>query len=199
MISLLSLLSLFFIFFKEPENVSTSCLLKWMWNQGRGWEVWRGDERGRDWKMQWMEEVSRRNRGLGEETTEELWRGGGYRYTVFLGETIITMSNGSSHQSLPQPSTVISRTFFFQPATHVKGSGKPHSACWTCPLSPPHTPLFPHPYPSCWRAGQHYLGGCCEKKGSVDVFLGVINKGLRSFTASYNISHLSSWKSESDH
>lgn len=42
--------------------------------------------------------------------------GGGWVLVVkvFLGETIITMSNGSSHWLLPYPSRVISRTFFQQ-------------------------------------------------------------------------------------
>lgn len=113
-------------------------------------------ERGGDWKKcnewkKWVEETG--SRAEKPQRRSRGWRG--YRYTVFLGETIITMSNGSSHRSLPQPSTVISRTFFFQPGPHVRGSGKPHSACWTCPLAPP--PTLPNP--SCWRAGRHYLGG----------------------------------------
>lgn len=70
-------------------------------------------ERGRDCKkcnewQKWVEET-------GSRAKKPQRRSGGrrgYRYTVFLGETIITMSNGSSHRSLPQPSTVISRTFF---------------------------------------------------------------------------------------
>lgn len=89
------------------------------------WGVGRVGESGRWWKwrkkMQWMEEVSGRYRESGWETAEEERVGGGYRYTVFLGETIITMSNGSSHRSLPLPSTVISRTFFFPPWPSCQG------------------------------------------------------------------------------
>ena len=57
------------------------------------------DEGGRDGGNQRMKEQEEGRGSHGGEPGRRGW--GLQRYTVFLGETIITMSNGSSHRPLP--------------------------------------------------------------------------------------------------
>lgn len=102
------------------------------WRRETEWEVWTGAT-ARGWRTggkSWGKRQERERRG----DTSEGWGGqegeGRQRHTVFLGETIITMSNGSSHRPLPEPSTVISRAFFQLPP-HVRGWGRPAPVCWT--------------------------------------------------------------------
>lgn len=82
----------------------------------------RGQQLGDDGRAGKAEEKRREKERCGDTSEGEEWEEGAglQRYTVFLGETIITMSNGSSHRPLPEPSTVISRTFLL-PLPHVRG------------------------------------------------------------------------------
>lgn len=82
------------------------------------------------------------------------------RYTVFLGEAIITMSNGSSHRPLPEPSTVMSRTFLL-PLPHVGGT-REAGPCMLNESSrlPPLPPLYIQYTLSGWLLSHWRKGSC---------------------------------------
>lgn len=148
---------------------------------GGGWK--RRKKKCNEWKKwvketgSWAEKPQRRSRG---------WRG--YRYTVFLAETIITMSNGSSHRSLPQPSTVISRKRFFSCLDLMSGDQGSHI------LHAEHVPTHP-PKPFMLESSRHYLGGHFIFRSRDPSMASLVwSIGSHSFTVAYNISRLSSWK-----